>query len=129
MGLARAATMSCTFSSWGASVSSSSRRSVDQEWNLGQGIYDKQAWQRSAAAEHLHVITWAAGSIHVCQFVNHSQPAHHPHLEMEAITLRLEAIASRLEAIALRLEAIASRLEAMALRLEAIARLLDVFCS
>ena len=39
---------------------------------------------------------------------------------MEAIALRLEAIASRLEAIALRLEAIASRWEAIALRLEAI---------
>ena len=40
---------------------------------------------------------------------------------MEAIAIRLEAIASRLEAIAIRLEAIASRLKAIAIRLEAIA--------
>ena len=44
---------------------------------------------------------------------------------MEAIVIRLEAIASRLEAIAIRLEAIASRLEAIAIRLEAIARRLE----
>ena len=44
---------------------------------------------------------------------------------MEAIAIRLEAIASRLEAIAIRVEAIASRLEAIAIRVEAIASRLE----
>ena len=39
---------------------------------------------------------------------------------LEAIAIRLEAIATRWEAIAIRLEAIATRLEAIAIRLEAI---------
>ena len=42
-------------------------------------------------------------------------------MRLEAMAMRLEAIASWLEAIAIRLEAIASRLEAIAIRLEAIA--------
>ena len=59
------------------------------------------------------------------QLVQGIAKLHLESLRVEAIAIRLEAIASRVEAIAIRLEAIASRVEAIAIRLEAISSRLE----